>query len=932
MPKPRKTVPAPGNICKLDQPRLRGSSHPHLTSRTITVLLLASCSSGVRPAFAAEPPATDVNIPKYDYTPFDGEGRFTSDKADGIKEFQGLMALPRRYGQKPYDALWSHDHWQTERLCFTDICTGVPIVRLTDDYGSDYVDYHRGSWSADGKWIVWRRKPGMWESSTKTNGPTAVRSDGTGMKPVFGDTPGMVRKHQCSKTDPRLCYSMVGDKKLVAFDLETGKKVQELAEPGGSWHLKMSYDGKYLCSYVKKGDVRTIWLVSTDGKEKYDVTVSAAIHDSYLPHPTLRKVIYWYEGKFHEEGFCQKDFLTANPNEQKINVKFDWNHGDFGPDRGVHETGRIYRYNGDKWAQPEDLYNPQPGTEFYDDPADFNGYTTWMPKDLPWAVQTHIEHRPWLSDFFLAAVEPVPGDVVTRFRLGYTNLLRGPCLDCADGSPDGTKVLFNSNMFGQSQVFYMVVRRPEPPRELVFAGGKLTWKPAAHAKETKGYRVYRAEKSGGPYECIQYEPIAAFTGDRQPISKQPEIGVSPPAAFYVVTAVEHSGLESGNSNEAAGKPAAIQNIFVEAERAKLTAPMWLCVDARASDMYYIWQRKKDAPGKAVIPVTVPSAGNYTLWARIKGRDAAKFAFEAAGTKIEVECNSREWLWVKGRIEPLALAAGAQELTATSSLYGSALDALWLAGDPTFVPAAKNAENAVPPPKVTGLAANPEGPFAVRLAWAPSPRRDVTHYNLYCSTSITGDRQPISKQPEIGVSPPSASRATLIASPEGGGYLDWKVPPNTPLFYRLTAVDSRGNESVPSDPVTARSAGVPPAGKVVELQQPATPDGAGGEVVFDVPADGTYVVWLQALAQKPPGQYINLAFDGLQARTWTCEVENIQGLKEMSFSYGQFATWELKAGLRKLKIENKAGLRLTKVILTNDFSFMPEGHCVTKCMW
>jgi len=308
---------------------------------------------------AAAAPATDVNIPKYEYIPFDGEGRFTCDKADGVKEYQGLMALPRRYGQKPYDQLWKQDHWQTERLCFTDICTGVPIVKLTDDYGSDYVDYHRGSWSADGKWIVWRRKPGMWESSTKTNGPTAVRSDGTGMKPVFRDVPGMVRKHQCSKTDPRLCYSMVGDKKLVSFDLETGMKVQELAEPGGSWHLKMSYDGKFLCSYVKQGDVRTIWLVSTDGKEKHDITVSGSIHDSYIPHPALRKVIYWYEGKFHEEGFCQKDF--DNTNEQKINVKFDWNHGDFGPDRGVHESGRVFRYNGDKWAQPEETYNPHSG-------------------------------------------------------------------------------------------------------------------------------------------------------------------------------------------------------------------------------------------------------------------------------------------------------------------------------------------------------------------------------------------------------------------------------------------------------------------------------------------------------------------------------------------------------------------------------------------
>ncbi|MCY3023265.1 MAG: fibronectin type III domain-containing protein [Planctomycetota bacterium] len=878
---------------------MTGSSSMGVSPMVTRAVVALSLTAGMASLPAAEAPATDVNVPAYEYIPFDGEGRFTCDKADGVKEYQGLMALPRRCGQKPYDRLWKGDQWQTERLCFTDICTGVPIVRLTDDYGSDYIDYHRGSWSADGKWIVWRRKPGMWEASTKTNGPTAVRSDGTGMKPVFRDVPGIVRKHQCSKSDPRLCYSMVGDTKLVAGDLEPGKKVQDRAEPGGSWHLKMSYDGKYLCSTANKGGVRTIWLVSTDGKEKYDVTVSAAIHDSYQPHPTLRKVIYWYEGKFHEEGFCQKD--ADNTNEQKINVKFDWNHGDFGPDRGVHETGRVFRYNGDKWAPPEELYNPKPGSEFYDDPPDFNGYTTWMPKDLPWAVQTHIVHRPYLSEFFLAGVEPVPGDVVNRFRLGYTNLLRGPCLDCADGSPDGTKVVYNSNMFGQSQVFYMVIRRPEPPRELAFAAGKLTWKPAVHAKETKGYRVYRASKSGGPYECLGYEPAGEST------FADPKGAGG--AAFYVVTAVEHSGLESGHSNEAASKPAAPQNIFVEAERAKLTAPLWLCIDARASDMYYIWQRKKDAAGKAVIPVTAPVAGSYTLWARVKGREAAKFSFEAAGTKAEVEGRSPEWTWVKGS-QPVTLAAGAQELTATSSLYGSALDAVWLAADPAFAPSGRNAENSVPPPKVAALTAKAEGPFAVRLTWAPSPRGDVTHYNLYCSTEKNAP----------------ASRATLIASPEGGEYLDWKVPPNAELFYRITAVDSRWNESVPSDPAAVTTGGI----KVVKLEQPVTP--AGGEVTLDVPADGTYVLWLQASVQKAAGQYVGLAFDGGPARTWTCEVEGVHGVQQMSFSYGQFATWELKAGSRKLKIENKAGLALTKVILTNDCSFRPEGHCVTKCMW
>ena len=160
---------------------------------------------------AAGAAAADSREPVYPYSPYSGEGRYTMEKGERAKRIQHLETVAARFGTKPYEALWDRaardglGAWQTERLVFHDVTTGARIVRLTNDYGSDYVDYHRGAWNADGSIVLWRRRPGMWESSTETNGPTAVTSDGRTLYPVFRDAPGsrLVRKYQCDRHDPR---------------------------------------------------------------------------------------------------------------------------------------------------------------------------------------------------------------------------------------------------------------------------------------------------------------------------------------------------------------------------------------------------------------------------------------------------------------------------------------------------------------------------------------------------------------------------------------------------------------------------------------------------------------------------------------------------------------------------------------------------------
>ena len=863
-------------------------------------------SSETRPA--AVSPTQKILFPG---EPYDGSDRYRMDKDDGgnLRSIQGLVALSRRWGPKPYGKLWEDDHWQEERVIFHDVSTGAEIWRLTRDAGSDRVPYHKGSWTANGARIVWRRSPGMWESSTKTHGPTVMNADGTHLRPVFRDH-RMVRKIQCSKTDPNLCYAMALDRKLVAFNLETGKTEKVLGEFPGCWHLKISNDGKYLCGYYRpdgKREEGRVWVVSADGSVQHEVKVGY-IHDSYHFHPRLPLVVYWHERQMRKEGFWQQSFDGA----KKINVKmsFDWNHGDFGDDGGIHTTGARYRLDGENWIRekkslfwPDDTFRDS--GPYYDDPANCGGYATWMPKDEPWFLGTRTAAKPWVSELFMCTTEPTGTGRANRFRVCYTNMSRARTMDAPDGSPDGTKVLFNADLFDIPQVYCVVVRRPEPPTGLVAQwqdnSVRLSWKKSKHSKETAGFNVYRSKQSGVGYEQLNTEPIVETSFvDEAPVPNAPQ--------FYAVTAVEHSTLESGFSAEAVAlKETAVaerpRRIFVEAERGRRDDRLWVGFEGGASDLFYIWNRAKVETGTVSVPVAVPRSGDYHLWARVRSPVAG--ALGAAGGSAPI--GGPAWHWVRCGKAPLR--EGHAELELSLSAYGTALDCLFLAQDKEFLPTGRNNIESVPPARVEDLQASTDGPFAARLRWEASVAKDLHHYNLYVC-------------PARDFIP---SRGTLIASPAANDYYDWQVDLKTKSYYRVTAVDRRGNESVPSEACEL----VPEPIEVVTIEKEFQP-----KLTFEVPKDGTYACWLKLKKTKVSGAgfYLYLTMDGAGKRTWTVRYPNIHDLgpDEAWFTYGQFGRFNLDAGQHVLTVDAK--YTVTRVLLTNDLSFLPEGYPLTGFGW
>ncbi|MEN6457925.1 MAG: fibronectin type III domain-containing protein [Thermoguttaceae bacterium] len=837
--------------------------------------------------------------------PYDGMGRYQMDRDDGLRGIQGLVELAGRFGVKPYRQLQTRPYdgtWQSERLIFRDLATGAVLVRLTNDPWAETLSYFKGNWSADGQYIVFRRHPGMWENSTATHGPMVVRGDGTALRNVFRQYPS-IREHVCSPVEPNVCFAMADGNKLVRCDLRAGVAQRPIREGLGCWRLKISPDGRYLMGRSNLSDGRLgLWIVSTDGAERHEIPLPDAIHDSYQFHPSEKKVMFWYEGRFGTEGFVQCDFDGRQMT--RVPVQFDWNHGDMSRDLGVHTNGFVTRIAGDTWSPLEPLF-ARPSVEYYDDPCHYNGYLTWMPKDRPWVYATRMPDRPYLAELqsFPAAI--ASDGAVNRFRICCTGHRRGNLLDNPDASPDGTKVLFNSNMLGRLNIYYAVVRLPDRPSGLTAVrtqeGIVLSWQPPAHHAEIAGYHVYRSATSGVGFTQATHRPIA---GTRV-LDRYPSAGG---ATCYAVTAVDHSGLESGLSDEIAieAGDTTRRTVFVEAETAERDPKLWTGFDGAASDLHYLWMRDRRGEGRARVAVEVPPArGPWRAWARLKGDSRADFTVTVGRKSVTAAAPlARDWTWTEFT-GTLDLPSGKCQLELTSNRYGSAIDCLALSNDEQFAPSERPRVRWPRLPAVLGLRGEAASAYSVRLMWQPTVAASLHHYNLYCSERP--DQAPRQRD--------------LVASPDRAAVLDWGLSPGRTVYYRVTCVDRAGNESAPSASVQVAL----PALRRVAIEEPPA-----GVIEFTAPVAGEYVLWLR-LKHRPGGDpYVAATMDHGPAATWTCAFD---GLSDDSwFTYDPWSRFWLTVGRHRLVIDNRTRHALDAVLLTNDLSYRPEGHVNINAGW
>jgi len=367
-------------------------------------------------------------------------------------------------------------------------------------------------------------------------------------------------------------------------------------------------------------------------------------------------------------------------------------------------------------------------------------------------------------------------------------------------SPDGTKLLFKSSMLGNLDLYMAMVRPPEPPVGVTVKregnDNLLAWRPPPQAKEIARYRVYRSALSGSGY-TLRTEVDSAG----ELVWRDAE---APATAHYVLTSVEHCGLEGRVfSEEAAATWDGPVSRYWEAENGALTYPMReVFLPASCSANHAVTRAVLDpfwqpAAGEAAAAwrVNLPEAGRYTLWARVRSRDVANSAMpvsingKSAGS---VSTSGEKWHWAPCSGGPHALAAGTQNIQTTMPQPGLELDKLLLTTDTNLTPAGMGNTPLARPPKPEGLTVewDKTGEYAL-LRWEGTGQH---HFQVYRGNAA-------SLEPE---------QANLIGSPTRPAFVD--AHPNEPgdIHYRVIAVNDWGLTSELSDAarLPAQTAGDP----------------------------------------------------------------------------------------------------------------------------
>ena len=738
------------------------------------------------------------------------QGRYDVLKGDdelGVWQLQELKAR-RVVTRKPYRKLRNDNGiYQSERVVFADPTTGAMMMKLTNqpygDGGDELIYYGKSVFSANGKRMVWSRVdrvgkwgPG-WQPVDDIFGPLLSNSDGTNLTVVDikGSTLSPVVTH------PLLAdkgYAVLGQQ-LVEIDLATGKIIRDVADLPFHWQLKMSPDGKYVAD---SDSSRWIQVQSLNSPENWIIKLDRQIHDSYrfVPGDT-DWIMFWYEGRFP-----RTELVNYKTGEKKsIRLGFDWNHGDVGRYYGVHADSPLFKWGGDSWREIGGYYWPEKTWHddgpWYDRVFHYESYLSHWPDDQPWAYPTRIFDPPHLSEINVVHINPfAKGGRHNRYRLNLTNLTRNTdwkgnpteTLDRPNMSPDGTKLLFNSNVFGETEVYMVIAKKPDPPKDVRASwssngGASIEWDAPTYHQEIAGYHVYRSEASGHEFVQITESPVTStsYTDKKAPT------GV---ALFYAVRSVEHSKLESELSSEAgvSSKPSTLAKaplrLYVEAEvalEATLEAPapdgLWRNIDGLASNNHFIWQRRADKTGNVSTEVNIPRTDNYYVYARVKAaKDAStgnlysnQIRISIAGLEVSSAAAS-DWRWVRSG-NSVSLTAGKQSIAITSDTRGSSLDAFYLSTDKSFTPEGRVL---APQPQALALSGSMSGGYPV-LNWTESDNPRFYYYNLYASDNANFE----------------IDQRNLIASPDKTSYLDWQALGGQ--YYRVTQVTLDGFESEPS---------------------------------------------------------------------------------------------------------------------------------------
>ncbi len=522
-------------------------------------------------------------------------------------EFAGLIALSARQGTPP-DGLDAADG---ERVVYRDPLTGHPVWRMTNHPAIERHEYYDiPAWNANGQLLLFlSRRPGG-------NGWWLMDADGSDIRPLVEPSDGgPIEAPRWSLSDPHRVYFARSDEKetrVLAMDVRDGSLTTVVSVP-----VPQQFEDKHFSGLEPPHPDERHFLLRWGGMDKLHTLLVVADAktgeykkiDAGLPTHRVRFTKHPGTSIFvnsatdpDKPGVRSPTSWVIAPDGSKTRLTPHGGHPDWSPDGewlGVFTEGGIWLVSHDGQTRKRLVQTMADGhggfsiTTGRHHVADANNkgpyanmvYVTELATGELTPICYHgASYQPWSSG--------IPDPEATH-----------PAPIC---SPDETKIVYDSDILGQPDVWVAVWKRPGAPRQVRFDDGRLSWQPPELHREVAGYNVYRQEND-------------VWKSVEEMVTETDMTGL--PAGRYAVAAQEWSGLESGYAvanNRAVvtpqlAPPAPNAPKSVSAGSTS-TAISWTAVEDVPLDHYNVYASTDAAclPGRETL-VGSPKQTRFTDW-------------------------------------------------------------------------------------------------------------------------------------------------------------------------------------------------------------------------------------------------------------------------------------------------------------------------------
>ena len=631
-----------------------------------------------------------------------------------------------------------------EMAIFRDDATGGVTTRLTATIGDDYFG-EGGIWSADGSAVKFK-------SNRKSKGiPILIPGEARVI-----DGPEDAFWRMWSKTDGDVLYIMRRNKKQ--FSVYSWHKVKDKGE------LIAKFEVPEIGSYVefkKFTPLGNIVVAFRETPHLYIIDIKNK-KARYIELPTRLKdagvsgednTVSWANCYTYELRW-----INLDTGESGLSPGFSAGHASHGPNGMVANFGGYLNV-----FVPGDIgktFNPGNKISIWANWAnrivtDYGRVTVDNKYVFTNGRREDVDHQ------HLMIPSEDPGAVLRVAR--YFTEFSWTSTTYSRPSPDYTKLIYNENSIGSTELYMVYTRRPDPPVNAEMNAGLISWEAPERHLEIAGYNVYGSNQSGHGFVRLNDEPIL-----------ETHTQVDGNCRYYAITSVEHSRLESMFSSEVSKEGS--RSFYFEAEEMKLTPPARRFFDGYANGFQTVRinaesEAEISMTGKVSISVGKIPSGNYAVWARVKGEGSWSVNSEATSVR------SDKWEWI--RLSQVDLDESVKLLDLTSSDDALKLDMVLLTTE-SFIPKAPYPMDQIPPKSPMNVMGTMKGNH-VNLIWTPTDTKDVHHYSVYA-----GDSRDF-----------ICSNETIIRSVLKNTVTDATPKMTGKLFYKIIAVDNRWNQSEPA---------------------------------------------------------------------------------------------------------------------------------------